>query len=44
MLCRPEILMVMSQASKDPDGHKREEDAKRERLASMAPADLEKMR
>ena len=44
MLVRPEILMVMQNASRNPDGQKREEEARKERLDSMAPDELEKLR
>ena len=44
MLVRPEILAVMSNASKNPEAHRREEEARKERLESMAPDELEKLR
>ena len=44
MLVRPEILMVMANASKDMEGHKKEEAARKERFESMAPDELEKLR
>ena len=44
MLVRPEILMVMQNASRDPEAHRREEEAQRERLGSMAPDELERLR
>lgn len=44
MLVKPQIIAVMSSASKDPVAHKKEEDRKKERLDSMAPDELEKLR
>jgi len=44
MLLRPEILMVMQNASKDPDAHKKEAEQKKERMMSMAPDELERLR
>lgn len=37
MLVRPEILMVMQSASKDPEAAKREEAKKKEKLEKMKP-------
>ena len=37
MLVRPEILMVMQSASKDPEAAKREEAKKKEKLEKMTP-------
>ena len=36
--------MVMSNASRDPEAHRKEEAAREERLNSMAPDELEKIR
>ena len=44
MLERPEILMVMQEASRDPEAHKREEEQKKQRLEKMKPEELEKLR
>ena len=44
MLIRPEILAVMSNASKNPEAQRKEEEARKERLDSMAPDELEKLR
>lgn len=41
MLVRPEILMVMQSASKDPEAAKREEAKKRQMLEQMKPEERE---
>ena len=43
MLLRPEILMTMQNASKDPDAEKKKQDKERERRMTMAPKELEKI-
>ena len=43
MLLRPEILMTMQNASKDPDAEKKKQEKERERRMTMAPKELEKI-
>jgi hypothetical protein len=44
MLVKPEILMVLQSASRDPEAHRRDQEENRVRLDSMAPDELEKLR
>ena len=44
MLVRPEVQQVMQEASRDPSDLKKKEEARKTRLESLAPDELEKLR